>query len=192
MFETNVAKRRAQRGDEMVELPIMIVEQRLVRAIGQFFLIAFRCVSQSSEVAHALMENPDHGSAAVIAACEDGRSQPHEPPHEFQRFPGIGVRDMIDDCASLCFEIFHKCAPVLPIDECARTRYCAQSLADFARSLGGALRAGERKPQPTFDGCVAVADLDQKFGEPLGAERFEILGVERDFWCHGDVLTVGF
>jgi hypothetical protein len=99
---------------------------------------------------------------------------------------------MIDDCAPLGFEIFDESPPVLPIDECAGARDRAQSLANFARSLGGALRAGERKPQATFDGCVAVADLDQKFGEPLGAERFEILGVERDFWRHEDVLIVGF
>jgi ParB family chromosome partitioning protein len=34
--------------------------------------------------------------------------------------------------------------------------------------------------------------IDFPYGEPLGAERFEILGVERDFWRHGDVPIVGF
>ena len=117
MFETGVAERGAQSRDEMVELAIVIVEQCLERAISQFRGVAFGRFSQPLEVAHAFAKNPDHGSAAIVAARENRGGQPHEAPHEFERFFGIGFRDVIDDCAPLGLEILHETASILPIDE---------------------------------------------------------------------------
>jgi len=52
--------------------------------------------------------------------------------------------------------------------------------------------ARKLEAETALDGGVSVADLDQKLGEPHGAERFQVLGVERDFRRHGDVLIVVF
>ena len=93
---------------------------------------------------------------------------------------------------SLGLEVLDECASVLPIDEGPGARNRGDPLANGPRGFGWTLRASEGEAQAPLCGRVAVADLDQELGEPLGAERFEVLGVERAFRRHDDVLVSGF
>jgi hypothetical protein len=99
---------------------------------------------------------------------------------------------MVDDCPSLCLEVFNERASVLPIDEGPGARNRGDPLADRPSGFGWTLRASEGETQAPLCGRVAVADFDQELGEALGAERFEVLGVERVFLRHGDILVSGF
>src|SRR3974390_243728 len=99
----------------MVELSIAIVEERLVNLVGQFHGVAARGLGEAPEIIHAFAENLDHGSAAVVAAIEHRSGKSHETPHEAERFLRIGGSDVVDDCPSLCLEVFNERASVLPI-----------------------------------------------------------------------------
>jgi hypothetical protein len=84
--------------------------------------------------------------------------------------------DVIDDRTALRFEIVDERTAALPIDEGPGARYRGDPLTNRPGGFGWILRAGEDEAQAPLRGRVAVADLDQELGGPLGAERFEVLG----------------
>ena len=184
MLETCVTKRRTQSRDKSVELSVVIANQSLKYSIGQCFRIAFGGFGQPPKLAHAAAEDFDHRSAAVITTREYRGGERHETPHEIERFFRIGLSDMFDNRASLRLEVLDESAAVLPIDEASRASNGGETLADFARCVGRALRPREGKAQASFCGGVAAADVDQQFGQPRCAERFQVLGVERVFRRH--------
>nr|WP_312030543.1 hypothetical protein [Methylosinus sp. H3A] len=146
MRETGAAERTAQRGDEMVVLSIVVGEQRLIGAVRQLHCVTTRGLGQASEILCASVENPDDRSATVVAAREHRSGETREAPHEIERFFRIGGFDVIDDCASLRFQVVDERAALLPIDEGAGPGNRSEALANFSCGVGRTASAGERKP----------------------------------------------
>lgn len=178
MLQAARPERRGGDADQAVILAIVVHDQGLVRAVGKIDWIDLGQDCDLADVLARIVEHADDGSAALIATFENGRGQRHEPPEKFESLLGVSLRHLLDKDLPLGIQIVGDPADTAPIDERLRPADRRQPFAHLLGDLGRALRTSKFEPKPALGSGIAGTDLDEQFGEPLGAERFQVLGVE--------------
>lgn len=87
------------------------------------------------------------------------------------------LRDCLDDCTALGIEIIGQGSDTVPVHKRPRPRDDREPLAYLLRKFARALRTGEFQSQAPFGVGIAGSDIDQQFGQSLGAEGFEFFAL---------------
>ena len=154
-FETGVAERTAERGDEMV----VIVHNDWRAApdmCGRPVPPRHNVRSRPSERGR-LRPRWKIPMTVPLLSSQRANTEAASPVKLHMRSSASLDRrsDVIDDCASLRFEVVDESASVLPIDEGAGPGNRGETLANFPRGVGGA--AVRRRAQGASDALSAAS-----------------------------------
>jgi hypothetical protein len=118
-------------------------------------------------------------TVAVIDTIDHRFGKIHEPPHQIQRHVGAGLSDPVDDHPPLQVEVFYDVPSPLPVDEGPCFSKSGDAFADLGSDAVAADLRGQFQTEASFDVGIGLREVDKDCGEPLGAERRQIVQGDR-------------